>query len=245
MREALGKIRRALADARNIKSTTRVGFALVTLANWRVSCALARSKQQNSMPGEAIQINRSDPECLRLLWSAKAATERALQLTGIDAETECAGQIALTAIYYHLGDLEQARNQVQRALEESHQSEMMHLVGRAQRLQAEIQLASCLEKEADISFNEALQTCKEYNLHLDYARTLHRYGQSLLARSLHVKSAHGADSISHASLAQKGFDYLCEARDIFTHCQASLDLQWVEETLKHSSFRDKEIMRKT
>lgn len=240
MREALGNIRRALADARNIKSTTRVGFALVTLANWRVSCALARSKQQNSMPGEAIHINRSDPECLRLLWSAKAATERALQLTGIDAETECAGQIALTAIYYYLDNLEQAQKQVRRALEGSHLSEMMHLVGRAQRLQAEIQLASYLEKEADTSFKEALQTCKEYNLHLDYARTLHRYGQSLLARSLHVKSVPGIGSISHASLTQKGFDYLCEARDIFANCQASLDLQWVEETLKHSLFRYKE-----
>lgn len=236
MRGALENIRRALADARNIKSTTRIGFALVALANWRVMRALVLSQQEASTPLNNGLVNRADPACLRLLWSARAALERALHLTGIDTETECTGQVALTAIYYHLGDLELARQQADKALAETRLSEMMHLISRAQRLQGEIQVASGLEQEADASFTQALQTCKEHGLRLDYARTLHRYGNSLLARSLHVKSARGSAAPSNASLTRTGFDYLREARDIFITCQASLDLQWVEYTLTNPTF---------
>ena len=230
-RGALENIRRALANARTIKSTTRVGFALVALANWRVMRALALSQHGASSPLNSGRINCSDPACLRLLQSAKAAIERALRLTGIDTETECTGQVVLTAIYYHLGDLDQARQQAIKALEETRLSEMVHLIGRAQQLLGEIQAARGLEKEADAAFEQALHTFKEHDLRLDYARALYRYGNSLLARSLHVKSGHSASSLSNTSLTRTGPECLREARDIFAACQANLDLQWTEYIL--------------
>jgi tetratricopeptide (TPR) repeat protein len=241
MREALESIRRALVEARNIKSTTRIGFALVALANWRVARAMVLSQQAETLLPDSLDIKRADSERLRLLRSARAALERALQLSGIDTETDCTSQIVLTAIYYYQGDLEQARQQVQKALEEARVSEMMHLVGRAQRLKAEILLASNREKEADAAFEEALQTCKDHNLRLDYARTLYRYGQSLCARSLHVKSGRGGSAASTTSLVRAGFDRLQEARTIFTHCQAGLDLQRAEELLASPLFQYEEV----
>ena len=235
-RGALENIRRALAAGRTIKSTTRVGFALVALANWRVTRALFLSQQAASEPLNHGHINYADPECLRLLWSARAAIERALHLTGIDTETECTGQVVLTAIYYHLGDLEQAQQQAIKALEETRLSEMVHLIGRVQQLLGEIQAAGGQEKEADASFKEALQTFKEHGLRLDYARTIHLYGNSLLARSIHVKSTRGTSSHLDLSLTRTGFAYLREARDIFVTCHASLDLQRVEYTLTDPTF---------
>ncbi|HXR65712.1 MAG TPA: tetratricopeptide repeat protein, partial [Ktedonobacteraceae bacterium] len=231
-RGALENIRRALAAARTIKSTTRVGFALVALANWRVARALSLSQHHTFSPLTVNRVNRADPECLRLLHSARAAIERALSLTGIDTETECTGQVVLTAIYYQLDDLESARHQAIKALEETRLSEMVHLIGRAQQLLGEIQAASGLENEADSSFEEALSTFKEHGLRLDYARALHRYGNSLLARSLNVKNTRAVST----SLIRTSFEYLREARDIFATCQAGLDLQWVEQTLTDPTF---------
>lgn len=241
LREALESLRHALVEARNIKSTTRIGFALIALANWRVARAAVLSQQAEAGPQEIPGVKRADAECLRLLRSARAAIERALQLTGIDSETECTSQIVLTAIYYYQGQLEQARQQAQKALEEARASEMMHLVGRAQRLQAEILLASNREKEADAAFEEALQTCKEHNLRLDYARTLYRYGQSLLVRSLHIKSGRGGNAASNASLVRTGYDSVREARALFAHCQAGLDLQRAEDLLASPLFQYEEV----
>ena len=242
MRGALENIRRALASARAIKSTTRVGFALVALANWRVARALSLRQQailspRNNDPGK----HATNLRCQRLLWSAKAATERALHLTGIDTETECMGQVVLTAIYYHLNELEHAHQQAIKTLEETRLSEMVHLIGRAQQLLGEIQAASDLEQEADASFEQALQTFKEHGLRLDYARALYRYGNSLFARSLQVKNTRGSRSPSNASLTQTAFAYLREASDIFVSCQANLDLQWVESTLSDPLFLQKEF----
>ncbi|HEY0754600.1 MAG TPA: DUF6788 family protein [Ktedonobacteraceae bacterium] len=241
MRGALENIRRALAAARNIKSTTRLGFALVALANWRVTRALILSQQQSSSTLKSVRIKRENPECLRLLKSAQAAIERTFQLTDIDTETECTGQVVLTEIYYHLGDLERARQQAGQALEETRLSEMMHLIGRVQRLQGEIQVASGLEREADASFEQALQTLKEHGLRLDYARALHRYGLSLLTRNLHVKSSQGAYTRSSSPQINTGLNYLHEARAIFVTCLAGLDLQWIEETLTDPVFLFEEI----
>jgi predicted ATPase len=238
---ALENIRRALANARTIKSTTRVGFALVALANWRVMRALTLSQSEASSPQHNARVNLSNPACLRLLRAARAAIERALHLTGIDTETECTGQVVLTAIYYHLGELEQARRQALKALEETRLSEMVHLMGRAQQLLGEIQAASGLEKQADASFEEALLTFKEHGLRLDYARALYRYGSSLLARSLHVKSGHGPDAHAPLSPTHTASGYLREAREIFISCQAALDLQWVECTLTYPTLFYKEI----
>lgn len=230
-RRALESIRRALATGRSLKSTTRVGFALVALADWRVANALIRNNLEGSLSTGNGHGPNANPERLRLLRSAMAAVERAMVLADIDAETECTGQVVLTTIYYLLGDLERARQQAITALEETRQSEMMYLFGRVQRLLGEIQAASGHEQEANGYFDQALQTFKEHGLRLDYARTLYRYGISLLEHSLHVKSGREAGSFSSVALARTSLGYLREARDIFEICQASIDLQWVERIL--------------
>lgn len=222
MREALENIRRSLATGRSVKSTVRVGFALVALADWRVTCAtLLRNLETN---------RANESEYQRLLRAARAAIERVGRLEDIDTETQCTGQVALTAIYYLSGEFEQAQQQVVQALEEIRQSEMMHLIGRAQRLLGEILDALGREQEADRSFEEALQTFKQHGLRLDYARALQRYGTCLLQRSRRVGSKRG-DTSAHGSLSQTGLAYLRKARDIFEVCQARFDLQWVERLL--------------
>ena len=234
MREALENIRRSLATGRSVKNTTRVGFALVALADWRVTNAVLLRNLENAPL--AKQGRRAvETEYLRLLCSARAAIERVQDLEEIDVETQCTGQVVLTAVYYLSGELEQAYQQALKALEETRQSEMMHLIGRAQRLFGEIQAARGFEKEADASFEEALQTFKQYGLRLDYARTLQRYGVSLLKRDLYVEARREAGFSTGAPLSQKGLAYLREARDIFETCQARFDLQWVERLLTDPS----------
>lgn len=222
-RGALESIRRSLAVGRNIKSSVRVGFALVALADWRVSRAVMRARLEATSATSCSHVGAINaPENQRLLYSALAAATRALELEGIDAETQCIGQVVLAHVYYLLGDLERAQQQALKVLEETRQNEMILLLGRAQRLLGEIQAARHLEPEADSYFEQALQTFKQYSLRLDYARTLHRYGVCLLWRS---------GLIPHDTTYQKGSGYLYEARAIFETCQANLDLQWVERIL--------------
>jgi DNA-binding SARP family transcriptional activator len=222
MREALENIRRSLATGRSVKSTARVGFALVALADWRATCALLL---RNLEAGKA-----SEGTCQRLLRAARAAIERVGRLEDIDTETQCTGQVVLTAIYYLSGEREQAQQQAVKALEEIRQSEMMHLIGRAQRLLGEILADQGREQEADRFFEEAMQTFKQHGLRLDYARALQRYGTCLLQRSRRARSRR-----VDTPLYQAGLAYLREARDIFEACQARCDLQWVERLLADSA----------
>jgi tetratricopeptide (TPR) repeat protein len=227
---ALGYIRRSLATGRSVKSTVRVGFALVALADWRATCALMRTPPGTTCPDQEEATSAS----LHLLHSARRAVERALAFEDIDVETQCTGQVVLTAIYHQLGDRARALPQAIKTLAEVRQSEMMHLVGRSHRLLGEIQAASGLVSESVASFEEALQIFKQYGLRLDYARTLQRYGSSLLARSRSGKS--GRASSTRTSLYARGLSHLQEARAIFESCHASLDLQWVEHLLADLDF---------
>jgi DNA-binding SARP family transcriptional activator len=233
MRGALESIRRALAAGRSMKSPPRSGFALVALADWRVTSAIIRyhlaDTSFESQPGP--QAHAAGPECQRLLRSARAAIERALELADIDTETQCMAQVIMATIHYQLGELDNALMLATTALEETRQSEMTYLVGRAQRLLGEIQAASGLTQEASASFEKALQISKQHGLRLDYARTLHRYGSMLLQQGLRVQTEHGSPAPADASLYATGLAYLREARDIFDACKASADLQWVERIL--------------
>jgi predicted ATPase/DNA-binding SARP family transcriptional activator/Tfp pilus assembly protein PilF len=234
-REALECIRRALVSGRKMKSTVRVGFALVALADWRIANAVIRfDLNAFSVAGQSNGHAKSfDPACRCLLWSARAAAERALALGDIDAETRATGQVALANVYYLLGDLESARRHAMMALEETSQSGMMQVVGRSHCLLGRIQAASGHEQEAQDSFEQALHIFKQHGLRLDYARTLHNYGISLLRRALHVQT----NGSTGASLHSTGLDYLREARDIFDACKANIDLQRAERTLSEISQR--------
>ena len=160
--------------------------------------------------------------------SAKAAAERALGME-IDAETQGLGQLALAYIHLLLGNLDAALMQAQKTLEETRQNEIMQLTGRSQRLLGQIQAARGFTDEADISFVEALQVFKQRGLRLDYARTLQKYGSSLLQRRLLKASVPNDQLPIDDTIYQKGLGYLREARDIFEVCGASNDklVEWI------------------
>jgi len=222
MREALESIRRSLATARSVKSRARVGFALVALADWRVTCAMYMRHLETGKASESAYQ--------RLLRAARAAIERVEGLEDIDTETQCTSQVVQTAIYYLSGERELAQQQAVKTLEEIRQSEMMHLIGRAQRLLGEILAEQGREQEADRFFEEAIETFKHHGLRLDYARALQRYGTCLLQRCRRARSRRADTALYQAGLAS-----LQEARDIFEACQARLDLQWVERLLADSA----------
>jgi DNA-binding SARP family transcriptional activator/predicted negative regulator of RcsB-dependent stress response len=230
-RQALESVRRALALGQKMKSTVRVGFALIALANWRVSQTIIRG---SFFPGQPT--NNLIPENHKSqIWSARAAVKRALALEGIEAETQRTGEIVLARISYHLGDLAEAQQQAMSALEETQQSGMIHLMGRAQRLLGDILVARGSAQEADSYFEQALATFKGHGLRLDYARTLIHYGFSLLQRDQQAVAdpAKRAAILNNNTYYQTGINALREARDILELSRASIDLRWVEQMLAH------------
>lgn len=218
MRGALETLRRALSMAHTIKSSVRLGFALVALADWRLTQVLSEMHLNSGNPSRPLAFH---PQ----LRSALVALKRALSLGGIDAETRSLGQITQARIFYLLGDVEQAHQQMQQTLEEAQRRAAIYVCVRAGCLLAEIQEARGLRREADSTFTDAIQASKQYGLRLDLARALYRYSICQLRRR------------SPAAVEQ-GFASLNEARTILQTCQAALDLQWVEHLLaKHSSRR--------
>lgn len=205
-----------------MKSMVRVGFALIALASWRTTRAIMRYNLEANSRKKLFDI----PECISLLHSARAAAERALALEGVDVETQCNGQAALANIHLLLGNLDQAQHEALKTLEKTRQNETIYLIGRSQRLLGEIQAARGLEAEADMYFTQALQVFKQYGLRLEYARTLQKYGASLLQRDQQAPTGEDGETAS-----TRGLEYLREAQNIFEACQASIDLQWVERIL--------------
>ncbi len=224
MRGSLEKIRRALVAGRQIKSTARVGFALITLADWRISLALILSRWEPTN-----DLTRYT----HLLHTAASAAERALTLEEIDAETQYTGQLVLANIHLLLGNLEKGRQLVLKTLEETRKNETMYLIGRSQRLLGEFENASGREQEADICFEEALRISQQCGLRLEYARTLQSYGTSLLQRRSLVANVRERqrDLPIDDILYKKGLDYLHEACSLFKKCKATTDLNWVEYLL--------------
>jgi hypothetical protein len=218
-----------------MKSTIRIGLALVALANWRVTRALMLRNQQAASQARSAHKNTRSAEHQCLLQAARAASERALALEDIEVETRCAGQLILTTIAYQMGDLEHTQQQAMKVLDETRQSEMIHLAGRAHCLLGEIQFASRLPQAAHASFAEALQIFKQYDMPLDYARTLQRYGHSLLERCRDGQTGIESTMPDGASLYSTALDYLREARALFETCQATTDLQAVEVILADPS----------
>lgn len=214
-RGALENIRRALSVSLRMKSSVRIGHALVALAEWRVMRALY---YRNLETGHLDAHTAMPPVSQALLRAALATVERALALDGIEAEVQSLGRVVWALACYLLGDLVQAQQQIHKALAEIQQREIAYLFGRAQCLLGKIQVALGLEQEAEYSFEEARQSCQQYGLRLDYARVLHSYGACLWQCGSQVAY-------------QQGLEYLQEAREIFATCQASLDLQWVERIL--------------
>lgn len=246
MRGALESIRRALAIGRAIKNTRRVGFALVALADWRLTQAVTLYQSQSSSV-EELMAGISEDSLLEYcpakhhLLRARAAVERALSLEGIDAETMTDGQVVQASINLLLGDLGAAQQQVMKIIEETCEGEMTRVQARSQRLLGRILAIRENHAEADTCFEQALRIFSQYEMRVDYARTLLDYGIRLVQRSRqHIKvgTAGAGKSAQIALLDQdetyrRGLAYLRDARDIFTMCKATIDQMWVERILAY------------
>jgi DNA-binding SARP family transcriptional activator/Flp pilus assembly protein TadD len=218
MRAALECIRRSLALARALKSTRWTAFALVALGDWRVVEALTISKVK-FMDFREIE-RQQQPACNRLLLRAKDALERALALEGLDAEVMTEGHLVMASVYFLLGDLDTAQQKALQTLDEARQRELTRVQARLQRLLGRILAAQGRLEQADFYFEQAIEVFRKYEMRLDYARTLHGYGISLLQRNTEGNEMH-----------QQGLSYLHQARDLFRDCKAAIDLEWTEGIL--------------
>jgi len=157
---------------------------------------------------------------MRLLMRAKSTIQRALVVEGLETELVGEGQLILASIYFLLGDIEKAKQETVRTIEEAEQYELTRLLARSSRLLGRILAVRGEYTQANVYFDRALQIFRECEFRLDYARALHGYGVTLIERR-----------IPGDVQFDKGLAYLQEARDIFADCHAGIDLEWVEHIL--------------
>ncbi len=208
--EAGTALYRALTMARTIHLTPYIGLALVASGNIRIA-------QVMSVGIDNKEPVNSSKEITRTLRRARMTLRRALSLEGMDAETRIEGELTLARVDVLSGELDTALQQSMLALEEARKADSMWLVACAQRLLGSISAAQLQLGQAGQYFEQALRIFRKNGMRLEYARTLHFYGEMLiLAENLNGKEH------------QQGLNYLQEAQKIFTECNASLDLAMVE-----------------
>lgn len=213
-------IHRSLSIARSMKSTRNIGGALIALANLRVMQAIIAGKLQHEGTN-AEDVSYSTSLCRRLLLRAKSTIQRALVVEGLETELVVEGQLILASIHFLLGDMEMAKQETMRTMEEAEQYELTRMLARSYRLLGRILALLGEYTQANAYFDLALQIFRECGFRLDYARALHGFGVTLIER--HIPGDVQFD---------KGLAYLHEAHDIFADCHASIDLEWVEHVLQ-------------
>ena len=225
MQGALTCIRRGLAMGRAIKSARYTGFALVALANWRIARAI-----------ELCSVNFIDANThltlqthgdVDILERARKALERALTLEKLDAEVNIEGRLNLATVSFLRGEVERARKLALQSLKAAQEHELARVLARSKRLLGRILAAQGKTDEADTYFEQAIDVFSLHEMRLDYARSLHGYGVTLLQRSA-----------AGEPVFQRGLAYLQEARIIFARCKAALDVEWVERILAHYNYEN-------
>ncbi|HJT56615.1 MAG TPA: tetratricopeptide repeat protein [Ktedonobacteraceae bacterium] len=219
LRGALEHIRRALSLGRSIKSDNIISFALIALAELRVTQAITICNLQFIDPRKHALLEH--PICHRLLLRARAALQRALALEGLEAEVMAEGQRMMAMISFLFGDLETARQKALQTLEEAGTHQIKRVLARSHRLLGRILMAQGQREEATTHFEQAMQVFREHEFRLEYGRTLYSYGITLLERD-----------------RQKAFALLSEAREIFIDCYAAIDLEVLEHTLAISNLEN-------
>jgi DNA-binding SARP family transcriptional activator/Tfp pilus assembly protein PilF len=217
--EAAACIRRSLSTARSMKSTRNIGGALIALADLRIVQAIIVCELQNE---KNLVGNISQPTemCRRILLRAKSTIQRALMVEGLETELLVEGLLILASAHFLLGDLESAKRESMRTMAEAKQYELSRMLGRSYRLLGRILAVEGDSTQANTYFEQALQVFRDRELRLDYARSLHGYGVTLIERHKPGEAQFN-----------KGLAYLYEARDIFADCHAAVDLEWVEHAL--------------
>ena len=225
---ALQHMRRGLSIGRRIKSVLCIGFALVGLAEWRITRAI-ETCQIHLMQVDANATSQTTG-CLQLLERAKLAARRALALEGLNTEVAIEGQLSLASAHFLLGEIEEAQDMALQSMHAAQKHELTRIVARAQRLLGRILAAQGQSTEADAYFEQCLDTFSRYEMRLDYARALHGYGVTLLQRST-----------AGEGNARRGLDYLLEALNIFKQCKASIDVLWVERILANLAYENAQV----
>ncbi|HLL80650.1 MAG TPA: tetratricopeptide repeat protein, partial [Ktedonobacteraceae bacterium] len=221
MDESLKHIRRGLAMGHTLKSVLCVGYALVTLGEWRTTRAFDRSNlgflDRNALaqPGEHK----------RLLAQAKKTLRRAIALDGLNMEIVTEGRLCLARAHFLLGEVEEAHSIALESLRSAESHDITRTIARARRLLGRIVALQEHFEEAETSFIEATELFSRHGMRLDQARTLYSSGASLLQ-----SSPTGSTAYQHC------LDNLHEARDIFQHCGAANDLAWVERILNSAQY---------
>lgn len=213
--EARPLLVQALKVSRSKHIMPCIGLALVALGRLHLAEALSHDRQGKHGPTGARK--KSEKTIYRrLLHRARVSLERALTYEGLETETRSDGQLALTEVALLSGDLEDAHRRATQTLKEVQEADLIWLVAGSLRLLGRILSIQGEYDEAANTFRQALTTFKNTNMRLEYARTLHIYGSTLL-------------SIPSPADGQQAQQVLAEARDIFRSCSAALDLQIAED----------------
>ncbi|HVB74268.1 MAG TPA: tetratricopeptide repeat protein, partial [Ktedonobacteraceae bacterium] len=215
--EAKLSIQKSLTIGRMKRIPLCIGFALITLGQLRINQAI-NGHGDNHHSSETLKQQHLTPT--RLLQRARVSLLRGLALEGLEAETRTEGLLVLAQASFLLGEIDTAQQQAQQALEEANRYEQTWLLACVQRLLGTILAAQGRHKEAKTYFTQSLETLKEREMRLEYARTLRDYSASILQ---HVHP--GGDDYELA------ITHLQEARQVFEECGAALDLESAERSL--------------
>lgn len=205
-------VRRALMLGRELKSSTQLGPALITLAHLRLTMVEELQAKVHTQP--------QDPTIFGRLRRIRHTLQHALTLQGLPAEDITKGHLAQATLFLLQGDIATAETIAGATLEIALQHEQTYFIPRTQCL-----LGCCLAlhgrlDEADNYFQQAMQVSQQNNMRLEYARVLYYYGAMLLQRGC-----------PQSETFQTGIAYLQQAHDIFDTCYAAIDLEKVRRIL--------------
>ena len=205
---------RALKLSRASQFLPYLATALVAVGSLRIAQAVTIGLGGE---GDADTVH----EVTRVLRRASNTLQRALHCEGVLAETRTEGRLALAQVNWLLGDLDLAYQQATQVLEDAHQSELVWLEARAQRILGGILVQQQQLVKAVQCFEQALQMFRKCGMCLEETRTLQTYGEMLLKGYKHKEKEY-----------QRGMGYLREARRMFIRCHAELDVRLVKRLLK-------------
>ena len=225
LREAAIHLHRAIRVGRAIKNSRCIRFALVSLGDLRTVEAIIACKLQ---PMDHEAHDRSSMDCQRLLRRAKSTLQRAISQEDIEMETIIDCKLLLATVYFLSNDLVTAQQIALQTLQKAQTQETIRVIGRAQRLLGRILSEQKNYDEADIYFEQARKVFREQELRLDYARTLHGYGLSLVQRSFVAEETQHVLQEKNHLMYQRGMDFLREARTIFNTAHATIDFSWTD-----------------
>ncbi len=200
--------------ARRLHLVPYIGYVLITLGNMRLI--------QATLLAEPSDANVFDETGIHLLKRARRTLEHALSFEGIDAEIHLEGCLTLLEVSWLLDRHEILYEQVVLLRIKSEQRGLTWLLPRIERLLGTILATRNDQEQAALHFEQSLHSARSYDLHREYGRTLHSYGGGLLRQSVAVNYT-------------RGIEYLQEAHQVFTSCQAIRDLHKVEKLLASSS----------